>query len=473
MALDDILPPIDRSDPSENVIRREKDFILKEIKLFAFNGAEYNMLEHRVLLTYFEDLFMNCLTGTLDMLDAIDYPQFMPLVGEERLKVILTRQDETGKGKEGGLLPDLEMNFRIYKVSGRQIQNEKVQTYRLHLIAEEFIKNLKQKVYRSWKDTKYSDMVQEIFDEKLKVDAPIIVEPTKYEQDFTCSNLAPIEFINMVACRSISDEGNGEAYLFYQDRDGFHFTTLGKLLSQGSAEEYIHGPRQKYENQSSKFSFGQLPIEKEVKNIEHYFWNSQHDILKNIESGMYGQRLTTVDPVRQKFDFLKFNLKDEFGSFPHVDKEKFFTDDLDALPKDENDVFACTKLICTNKDHDIVEHIAAREPGIKPDKLEEYVLRRTSHLNQINNFRIGVSVSGDPRRKVGDVITFNLPQVAGDVSEQRPEELDKYFQGKYLIVSIRHTLTQASYSMEFEMIKDSFFKPIEHVDVVDKYKDII
>jgi len=470
--MNNLITPIkDHISPNE-VIRREKDFYIKKLVLTAFNGKKYDLIGHRINLFYYEDIFSSALTGTLTVLDAVDYPQFMPIIGEERLEVVLTRQDEHGKGEEGSFLKDLEMNFRIYKMSGRQISNEKVQSYALHLISEEFIKNLKTKIYHSWNDVPYSKMVEEIYNKKIKIKKPIFVEKTKYDQDFSASNLSPFELFNMLVPRSISDDGNGETYVFYEDREAFHYKSLGKLLKEPSKEKYVHSPRQLLVGSNNKFAYKEVPIEYEVKNIEHYFWNAQHDILKNIEAGMYGQHLVTVDVVRQKFDFLKFNLKKEYKTFSHLEKSQFFTNDLDALPINDDDVFHHTKVMSTNKDHDIIDHIASKEPGIKPYKLEEYALRRTSFLNQIHQFRVGVSVSGDPRRKVGDIIEFDLPQVAGDVSRERPEELDRYFQGKYLIVSIRHTLSLTDYSMEFEIVKDSFANKIQHTDIVEKYKDI-
>ena len=41
-------------------------------------------------------------------------------------------------------------------------------------------------------------------------------------------NIAPVKAIKKLANRSISNEGNGYFYVFYEDRDQFNFVTLGK-----------------------------------------------------------------------------------------------------------------------------------------------------------------------------------------------------------------------------------------------------
>lgn len=445
-----------------SVIRLEKDFYLKECTLFAYNGAEYDIKLHRTTFRFHEDIFSPFISASLDIDDAVDYPHWMPLIGEEKIKIVLTRQDETGKGEEGGFLPDMVLEFRVYKVSGRQTQNDKIQTYTLHLVSEEFIKNMKQKVYRAWKAKPYSDIVQEIYDEKIKINKPIVIEPTKYDQDFISRNISPMELMQQLASRSISSEENGTAYLFFEDREKFNFVSIGKLLTAASTEEYYYAPRNVMEQEHVR------PIESDIKNADHYHWNQSFDVLKNLSTGMYGQNLITVDPLRQVFEEIPFDLNAEFDKFKHVDTEKFFTDKLDAL----NGPDASVKLVFTNKDHDVVEHIVARDPTIKPYKLEEYVLHRTSQLIQIDNFKVGINVSGDPRRKVGDVIEFKLPQVAGRISDEFPQELDNYFQGRYLVASIQHNLSLTGYEMKLELIKDTFFSKIEHVDVVELYKNI-
>lgn len=466
MAIDSFLPPKSNGTAPPTVIRKEQDFFLKKMVIVAYNGAEYEIADHRIIFEYTEDIFQNCTTGTLILLDAVDLAHCMPILGEEKVKVVLSRQNEEGKGLEGSLLEDLELNFRVFHISGREEKNPKVQVYTLHLISDTYFNNLTKKVYKGWKSKPYSTMIEDIYNTYIKTSKPIVIEPTKYEHDFCIGNVPPFELVNTLASRCISDEGNGELYVFYEDKDQFNFTSIGKLMMQPSKETYIYGPRKILEPGSPNFAYKQLPIENEVKNIEHYHWNQQADILTNIKTGMYGQTVHTIDIVRQISEKIEFKLKDEFDSFPRLDKEKFFTDTNEGLESTE----AHIKFMSTNKDHDIVEHLTAKDPTIKPNKLEEYVHRRGSHLHQLNNFRIGVVVSGDPRRKVGDIITFELPQVAGDVRPGVPQELDKFVQGKYLVLSIKHSLSQIGYNMSMELVKDSFFKPVEHVDVIEKYK---
>jgi hypothetical protein len=172
--------------------------------------------------------------------------------------------------------------------------------------------------------------------------------------------------------------------------------------------------------------------------------------------------------VRQKFVYYEFDLDKQWKEFKHLDPEKYFTPALDAFGKPR----AHSKLVETNMDHDIVPWIASREPNIRPFKLEEYIQKRTSQINQIYQFRMTIQVSGDPRRKLGQVIYMDLPQVCGDVSDLRPQEPDKYFSGNYLITSIVHTFTSHAYSMELEIMKDAYQNPIEHIDPLAKYRDI-
>ena len=464
MSLFPVKSPIRYESAPNNVIRAEKDFLLKELKLIAYNGAEYDIRPFYSNLSFSEDIFGNSISGTLDLVDAIDFAQFMPIIGEEKIKVILDRQDETGRHLEGGFVGPLEFTLRVYKMLGKEIANEKSQAYRLFLVSEEFIKNTKTKVYKGWKSTLNSDMVQEVFDKYIKIDKPLVVEKTKYEHNFICRRLNPYQFINLMSSRSISDEGNGECFVFYEDREQFNFVSIGKLIA-GDVKETYGFTQKQIKNATAGLSIEQ-PIEVDIKNVDHYHFNNQQDILEKLESGMYAQRIITVDPIRQVFETIDFDLNKEFETFPLLDKERYFTDKLDVFAPE-----AHIKLISTSKDHDSIEHISSKDTSARPEKYEEFVSRRLSKIHQMNNFKVGVTVSGDPRRKAGDLVEFKLPQIAGDIGPT-PQELDRYFQGKFLVTSITHNLTQQGYTMQMELVKDTFFKPIEHTDVVEKYKDI-
>lgn len=465
-----------------NKLRTNNDFVLKKLELTAYNGATYDLTNIRVRLCMYSDIFQNCMSGTISIYDGLDLPQMFPLIGEEKLTVILTRPDENSSGVDGSdpLLPEYKMTYRIYKMDERDLDNDKTQVYVLHFVSEEYLKSYKTKVRKVYKDMPYSEMVEKIYNEFVHVTKPIHVEKSKFDQKFAISNLSPIEAINVFTARSISDAGLGEGYVFYEDTEKFNFVSLGSLLAGAVKEEYGFGVMNVSKNSLDFPKPGERPEPifnmyddfetAELRTLEKYQWSGSFDVLANQTSGMYNSKLWTYDFVRQVWeDEYDFDYEAQFQEFQHLGKEPPLTAGLDA----KGDPLSHVRLRHTNKDHDTVPWISSREPGILPLNLEEYIQKRTSQLHQINNARISFTVSGDPRRKVGDVIEFLLPEVSSKVSNEFRQELDSYFKGKWLICAINHRLEMGSYHMDVEIIKDSLDSAVEHRDIIERYNELM
>lgn len=452
--------------PNQNALRQENDFILHKVELIAFNGNAYDIKLQRTRIDITQDIYSGAMNGYIDITDSMDMPQMMPFLGEEKLRLFFTRYDVNSTVDSAATLPDFDMTFRVYKVSGRDSNNTKGQTYRIHFVSEEFIKNFKSRVRTGFKGVLYSDMIQQVYDDKIKSTKEILVEPTKYEHDFIVPNISAFEFFNLLAARSLSDEGNGPAYVFYEDTEKFNFVSLGKLISQDPVATYSYQVANVLEDGEGLYK--PRDIEGDIIRAQKYVHAGTFDILKNLMMGMYGSHVLTLDPIRRVYERIDFNLQEEFENFKHAHDVKPFTDGLDAL----NAPDAHMKMVFTNKDHDVLSWISNKEKNIKPKKVEEWLLPRNSYIHQMNSTKMLIMVAGDPRRKAGDVIQFNLPQNMGNINKENPQELDNYLQGKFLITCIKHSILGNQYTMHMEIVKDSFFSSIEHVDPKQVYKDV-
>lgn len=453
--------------PSEE-IRDRNDFRIKDLRLISYNGKPYDLRNVRVTLKLYENIFRTFISGTLVLHDTIDLPQLYPIIGEETLIVSITRPKLP---PATGFEDPYKMKFRVYSVKNRRMEKENAQSYSLHFCSPELIHQNKKRIRKSYMKMRYSKMAAKIYDKFIKVEKPIEIETTKFEHDFVVANRNPFTTMNMLASRSESDKGNGWCYLFYEDMKKFNFVSLGKLIEGPVVETFNFGNKNTEELLTPE---GTSEVDKhwkrELRNVEEYKFIENFDIMENLTKGMYASRLWTYDTVRQIWeDEIDFDYEEEFDRFKHLAKEKTFTPDLDA----KGSPLSHIRLMHTNLDHDKVPWIVAHEPGILPEHLENYVQRRSSQLGQINNAKIKLSVSGDPRIRVGQIIKFNLPQMRGMTDTSKPKEMDRYFQGKWLIVAISHTLEQDSYWIDIEIVKDTFVKKILHIDPIKEVEPSI
>lgn len=450
-----------------NKIRKEYDFVIKHIKIISFEGSEYEITHIRLSLNLYEDIFSFCSTGDITLIDANDLPHNLPIIGEEKIQIKFTRHIPSDNEEDEEIEEDIDVEYRVYKITERQNLKDKTQIYTLHFIEEEFIKNLKTKVSQSFVGKKYSEMTEIVFGE-MGSGKPLIAEETLYEHNYVCPRLSPFEMIQTIACRSVSAEGNGSTYFFFSDRDEYHFVSAGKLIQQEPIAEFTFQIKNILEENATQF-YRNRTIEQDLKSVENFVFGENFDILDSLAMGQYASKLITYDIVRQVWEEKEMDYNQEFDTFRHLGTKKGHTDGLDALSSPE----AFVRFLSTNKDHDTLEHISSKESGIRPNRIEESILPRYSQLKQLRKNSMKLVVSGDPRIKVGKTVDFILPQNIGDLHKENPEELDEYIQGKYLIVSLCNRLEGNSYSVQIEIVKDSFVSDIKHIDPAEKLEEIL
>jgi hypothetical protein len=440
------------SNPDPEKIRQEKDFIIKSIILQSYNGKEYDVNWLRTDLVIKESVFQSFITGSITLRDAVDLPQLFPIIGEEKLKIVFTRPSVDNEE-----LPDYTAEFRVYKMSGQTLSADRRQTYTLHFISEEAIKNLKYGVRRSFSGLQFSEMVIKVFEKYLSGRKSLKIESTKGKHKFVIPGYSPIEFFNTAAVMSVSNSNNGANYFFWEDKDQFNFKSLGELFKQEKKETYLYAPANILN--SKDVIIKDRDIEKDIRTAETYTVSNTFNILENIMQGMYSSDLMGIDLVRKRAVVHEFNYKESFEEFPHIEKHDICSDESDAIDA------GAGKLVPTNEGHDIVSWISSREPGILPTKVEKWLQKRMTQILQIQNTIVSTEVSGDPRRKCGDIIEFLIPSQIGNVSEEQKQEENKYLTGKYFVSTVVHRLSGAQYTMSLDLIKDSYFSEIEHTDI--------
>jgi hypothetical protein len=93
-----------------------------------------------------------------------------------------------------------------------------------------------------------------------------------------------------------------------------------------------------------------------------------------------------------------------------------------------------------------------------PNKVDEWLLQNISQIEQIHGLKLNLSVPGDSQRTVGDVVSVYLPSPEA-LGEDEQQELEKYYQGRYLVSSLRHTIGKHAYTNTMELLKDSVATP--------------
>ena len=491
-------------------------------------------------LNIYEDLFGSYLTGNIQIVDGVGLMESVPIIGEETLQIQvktkgLERQRNSnaipgpfeGSQNEG----IINLKFRVVKILNVMKLNEGIITYKLSFVSEEAILNLKQKVKKSALDPvtlaprKISDIVKSIYRQFFQRGRQgrskrIFVEPTKNLTDLIIPNQTPFKALNFLASRAVSagKQAVGSNFVFYESIRGFFFISMETLMSGGGLgystvaaapgsptelvytipqepvkEVYVVQPKRMGSNTDEASN-----IAIEMTAVDAYSFSSNFDVLENLTSGMYANRLLTHDLVRMKYDTLDFNMhepssmsgetridpdtgaveiietqqqaadvKNFSDSFTHLGQGKLATELQDALGSPES----VMSFYPSNFAHDVrfKEDIGTR--GVKgevksnlniiPNRVEQWMQSRLVQNQQANNIKLNIRAPGLSTRTVGDLIEFKLPTTyLEDRDGYTQSQGHTYLSGYYLITKLRHHFTKEKYEIEFEAIKDSLKKSV-------------
>lgn len=454
-------------DNTSELLRRERDYYINYIKIVAYNGKEYSIAAQMIEFSFHENIALPGIYCSVTLFDAIDFPTLLPMIGEERLKVSFTRQDEKAVDKEGGFKKPIVLDLPIYKLSNRSPDStsRKGQAYTIHATSDEMLQSLKTKVRLGLKGKTYSEMVKEVFDTYAKVKKPIEVEETSHLHDFCISNMNPFRFISHVSGRSISPKYGGCVYFFYEDRDKFYFKSLGSLFESEKILDLNFAVKNILQQGGDATGPKRNIFERDMYSVESLEHSGSYDLIKTIITGGYSQKAIFFDPIRQTITTKEFDIEDEWDSLPHIDKVKPFTSKNLARSAPDSKM----SVHWTNFEHDTVAHITEKEPGINPFRLEDFALRVNSQMDAMMRNSIDVVLPGTPDLKVGKRVNFTLPEHLGKTGAEEPEELDRYLQGDYLVLSVMHLIKSGEYTCGATLVKDSFFAQIKHRNPEKEY----
>ena len=437
---------------------------INELLLLDYKNNPYNIIDQYVKFTYTEGILMNSIFGEIVLLDAIDFPTLLPMIGEERLKAKFTKLDHEKSSPQD--YPAIEFDMQIYRMDGKNHDggSRKRQNYNLYFSSRFSFINMEKVVYAAYRGMKYSDMVKKIYEDYIKEDGPenkpLIVEETKFVADLYINGKSPLDAIQDICKKSVSAEDNGSLYVFYEGRDAYHFVTIQKLLKQ-EPKITLHC---ELKNILTEGMGSDVDLKRQMTNVDSYFRNSNFDIFNSIKSGEGVSSLLTIDPILRRYYYNEFDLRgkdktgqDYWDKHNRISKHKPWTEN--------NKMFANPRknLTVSITDHEWVSDDIVTKKSSENSSLaiDEILLHRQSMASQIQKTIIEATLPGDPRIQAGDVVNFNVPEYLGAsfVGGAR-EEPDKWLNGNYLVVAVSHVVENNEYLMGLRLARDGFSSKI-------------
>lgn len=395
-------------------------------------------------INIFEDLLNPVIVGNVVLHDSNDLINKLPITGFEYLALEFEKPSTSHKYSKV---------FRIYKMSDRQRINAQNESFIIHFCSEESILNESCRVSKTYTSKTIDSIVQDIATNYLKIDPKKFpssqITPTVGAHSIVIPNWHPFFAINWLSRMALATGYTSPSYVFFEDRDGFHFTPLEVLSQQTPVKKILISPR----NLEFEIDKTEADLETSMKTVYQWEMPFGFDILQNISSGMYAGSVITVDPVRQRIETAKVSTSNFFKNTKHLNKDNMVSDLVSRRnAKIDNEYNAFLRLYPTSLGHDQLQY--GGEAGhMLPNKVEQWLVQRNMYLSTLHSSRVNISMPGDSRLRVGQVIDAKFPSLI--LNDETEKSLDELYSGQYFIAALRHSMNRRTHMCYLELAKES------------------
>lgn len=303
---------------------------------------------------------------------------------------------------------------------------------------------------------------------------------------YCATGVTPMEGIKQLLEEAIHVDGsNNSDFVFFQTYEGFHCTTIGELKDErGKTLEFLFGDQGLVQNnEEERFTAQHIILEAKIKKFV--------DVIQNLGTGLYKNRVAVVDPLTKRYDTKVFTYLQEFsylkklngrGNRIHADNSLY------RLPESSTHTRYLVGELTTNSlNKSLPSNFSAdprdalsfltykqspylnrsdlnRDPKIKyPNERHKVLNRKMGERALLDSLILEIVIPGNSDVKAGDVIYVFAPQPSASTGTAL--DFNLFFgidKARFLVTAVRHIYSRESLNFvtQLDVMKDSLeFKP--------------
>lgn len=420
--------------PTDNYDKLDA-YELTSLYMESESGAKVDLKPLYQTISFVEDMGKVAISGSVLIKDAVNLFESFPVSGYEKIHITF---------RTPGINSEyIKKSFDVTEVTDKvRSANERAEIYRVKFVSPSVFSNKSIKISKSFTG-KISDIASQIYSDYIG--GKLETQETKNEQRYVIPRWSPFKAIEWLSQRAIpAKKGEETNYMFFENLDGHKFVTISELCSQEPVMRYYNVPtkvREPGKRESENFS-------RLFSNLKTYRVLKTSQKLKEFMDGAFSSVLYVHDVTTKQWGRFVYNYNEENESVRKLEKEKL-TKNTDKYVDSPAVAFNLTtkQTGLMGKDH----------PNIQNH--EEWLQKGNAQRILLDSVKLRVKVSGNSRLRIGDVVEVFVPK-SGSVKTSDTEWYDPYISGKYLVTTLRHTITQEGYTNTMLLSKNSYDKGI-------------
>ena len=340
------------------------------------------------------------------------------------------------------VIPDFEEKFKITSKKQKMVLNSvrdvvtssNKQTATLEFISEESLVNETSRVNKKFTGN-VTQIVNQLLTNESNSDKKGIQTEKEFKSDqavnkysFVGNLKRPFETIQWL-CPKAQASSENFGFLFFENRDGFHFKSIENLLKQEPEFLYKKPDR---------------PTETDLRIIENNL-NQSNDMGINARMGMYSNRTIYIDLENETYEEVDFNISEL-----NPDKPLKVIETLKEKP---------TRLMFRILDQGALQKWSKKEEVEKRNELAVYQNKSYIRNNLLFSQSLNISVPINPELRAGQIIEVQFPlkdNADQESTDKFGKDKDNDISGKYLISELRHVIGDGTSSTQLNLVRDLF-----------------
>lgn len=403
---------------------------------------KFDLTNAIVFIDYFEDILSPCVTMTIQVAATYTIFNSLPIRGGEKVAVDI----ET---LSGNFKLDGDYAMYVYKVSGIVSDGTK-EYFTLHLCSREALTNETARVQKKYNKKPINEHVSSILKDVLKTKKfkSDNIEKTSNSYSFIGTLKKPFHILTWLGPKGIpSTAASGNSgtvargvagFLFYENKDGFHFRSIDTLVSATKSQS---GSTSKESIPKYNYKPGIIETANLNSNFDilNYNFEKNIDLMKSLRVGMYSNVTYFYDLYENKISGITYSINSEIKSKLGGSKPPY--------PRDFGN--RPSRILFRSADVGILDKTgrtddSGRDNTDMAKSFSRYNLLFTQSLNMVVPMNVNL--------KAGNIIYAQFQKVdASQSSEVDPEQ-----SGNYLIKEVRHHFEGGQMVSSLKLIRDSY-----------------
>ena len=395
---------------ADSQINQISQYEIKSL-IISKGNIEIDIRSIFVEMNIYDSVLLNTISGNLIIVDSLGSLRGFQFDGSEYLIVQMSKNND---------LMLYEKVFHIHKQSKRDMQTLGSESYQLDFISDEYSISQQTKVSQHFEDT-YSNIAKlilknylNVFPAKLKG----VIDNSHGIRSVIIPTMKPLDAITWCSKRALDTQGK-PTFLFFENADGFNFTTTSNIFKQKPLVNINFSPKNIMNDMNIEF-FG-------VRDFEIL---DQYDFIENTKSGVYAKTGRFYDIINRVFKEIRTTYTQDQNGVDSANPKK-----TGVIPK-TNRFNRTPEEYYYSK---IESYFYNSNPTGNEETPDKWLLQREAIMQNLFAKKVRVTMAGNFELTSGKTLNVIKPKHSVR-TDNEGTGLDLTITGKYLIVATRHTV---------------------------------